>query len=167
MVAGMLSYLAAAGVDVAREVGRKSLVVSSEQQHLDDGRFDVDRMMEGLKNALHLALEDGYEGLWASGDMTWEMGSDTDFSNLLDYEQQLEAFFQEHTEMSGICQYHANTLPPQAVRQGLIAHRSIFVNETLSLINPYYVPLASFRDANASSRLDAMVLRLFDSDGLG
>jgi len=72
----------------------------------------------------------------ASGDMTWEMGPDKDFSNLLEYEQRLEDFFQENEELSGVCQYHANTLPPEAVRQGLIAHSSIFVNETLYLINP-------------------------------
>jgi len=166
MVAGMLSYLAAVGVDVAREICKKSLVVSSEQQHLDDGRFDVERMMGNLKDALQQALEDGYAGLWASGDMTWEMGPDKDFSNLLEYEQRLEDFFQENEELSGVCQYHANTLPPEAVRQGLIAHSSIFVNETLYLINPHYIPSASFRDAAPSSSLDAMVLRLSCSDGL-
>ena len=34
MVAGMRSYLSAAGVDVAREVGKGSLVLSSDQGHI-------------------------------------------------------------------------------------------------------------------------------------
>jgi hypothetical protein len=39
MVAGMRSYLAAAGVDVAHQVGKASLVLSSDQRHLAGGRL--------------------------------------------------------------------------------------------------------------------------------
>jgi hypothetical protein len=139
MVAGMGSYLAAAGVDVTAELARGSLVVSAEQGHLVDGRFDVDRMLETLEAALDHALHDGYAGLWATGDMSWEMGSRKDFSKLLDYEWRLEEFMRAHPEMSGICQYHAETLPREVLRQGLVAHRALFVNETLSLVNPQYL----------------------------
>jgi hypothetical protein len=52
MVAGMRSYLAAAGVDVAEESARKRLVLSSGRDHLIDGRqFDLVRMMQSLKDA--------------------------------------------------------------------------------------------------------------------
>jgi len=52
MVAGMRSYLAAAGVDVAREVEKASLVLSSDQGHLVGGRFDVERMIRTLEEAI-------------------------------------------------------------------------------------------------------------------
>jgi hypothetical protein len=41
--------------------------------------------------------------------------------------------------MSAICQYHSDTLPRKALQQGLLAHPSIFINETLSRINPLYL----------------------------
>ena len=165
MVAGMRSYLFAQGVDVEREVGRGSLVLSSEQDHLVDGKFDIDRMMETLGKALVQALGDGYAGLWASGDMTWEMGPDEDFSKLVEYEARLEEFFHEHAEMSGICQYHASTLPAAVVRRGLLTHRSVFINETLSLVNPYAASFgAGLREA-ADAELDALVLRLCQAQG--
>lgn len=41
-------------------------------------------------------------------------------------------------------QYHADTLPDDAVRQGLTAHPSVFLNKTLTLINPYYIRPESF-----------------------
>jgi hypothetical protein len=75
MMAGMRSYLSAAGVDVAREVEKGSLVLSSDQGHLVDGSFDVDKMIRELEDAVQQALNDGYLGLWATGDMTWEFGS--------------------------------------------------------------------------------------------
>lgn len=75
MVAGMRSYLAPTGIDVAREVGKGSLVLSSDQRDLVEGAFDVDRMMHTLENGLNQALSDGYEGLWATGDMSWEFAA--------------------------------------------------------------------------------------------
>ncbi len=72
MVAGMRSYLAAAGIDVAHESAKGSLVLSSEQQHLRGGLFDADAMLQSLEDTLRQALRDGYAGLWATGDMTWE-----------------------------------------------------------------------------------------------
>ena len=91
MVAGMRSYLAAVGVDVAEESTKGRLVLSSDRDHLTDGcHFDMERMMQSLQNSLSQALKDGCEGLWATGDMTWELGPDKDFSRLLEYEWRLE-----------------------------------------------------------------------------
>src|ERR1700691_4520050 len=62
MVAGMRSYLAAAGVDVTHEIEKESLVLSSEQGHLASGQFDVDGMIRTLEDALDQALGKGYTG---------------------------------------------------------------------------------------------------------
>jgi len=70
MVAGLRSYLAAAGVDVAQEVTRNSLTLSSDQPHFANGSFDMDRLLKTLENLLKSALRDRYKGLWAVGDMT-------------------------------------------------------------------------------------------------
>jgi len=165
MVAGMRSYLAAAGVDVTEEMEKSSLVLSSEQDHLVDGRFNIDRMMDTLAAALDQALDDGYTGLWASGDMTWEMGPDKDFSKLVEYEWRLEEFIQQHPEMGGICQYHADTLPFEVIRQGFRSHASLFINETLSLLNPYYVHSQTSPAYLQDERVDAAIFRLCLSEG--
>ena len=157
----MRSYLAAAGLDIAHEIGKASLILSSDQRHLKNGSFDVDRMMAMLEDALHQALNDGYDGLWATGDMTWEFGPQTDFSKLLEYEWRLEGFFRTYPTMGGICQYHAHTLPREVLKQGLVAHQSIFINETLSLINPNYLPAHSFQDQSTlNPELDGMINKL-------
>ena len=150
MIAGMRSYLAAAGVDVAREVETGSLVLSSDQGHLENGHFDADRMLQGLETAVHLALSEGYQGLWASGDMSWEFGPKKDFGKLLDYEWKLEDLFRRQPCLSGICQYHMDTLPHDAVRDGLRSHQTIFINETLSRLNPHHVTRDAY-SANAPS----------------
>jgi hypothetical protein len=140
MVAGIRSYLAAIGVDVADEVAKARLVLTSDQEHLVNGYFVVDRMMGMLEDAVRQALCDGYRGLWATGDMSWEFGAKKDFGKLLEYEVRLEKYFHQQPHICGICQYRADTLPNEALQQGRLRHRSIFVNETLSRLNPEYVP---------------------------
>jgi DcmR-like sensory protein len=135
MVAGMRSYLAAAGVDVEAEEFKSNLILSSDRPHLVDNRFDVDKMLGSLRSELVRALLEGYAGLWATGDMTWEMGSDRDADKLVRYERSLERFLHSHPQMGGICQYHADTLPRVMVDQGMRLHPAIFVNETLSILN--------------------------------
>jgi hypothetical protein len=166
MVAGMRSYLAAAGVDVAEETSRGSLVLSAAQNLVNGDTFDVEYMIDGLKAALDRALHDGYTGLWATGDMSWEFGPTKDFSKLLEYEWRLEEFMHENPQMSGVCQYRADMLPRAAMRHGVLAHTSIFVNETLSLINPQYLRPEHTQEANENLGLDAFINKLIAKEAL-
>ena len=156
MVAGMRSYLAAAGVDVAIETERGSLILTSEQNLVNGYLFDPKQMIDGLRAALGSALHDGFKGLWATGDMAWEFGPQNDFSRLLEYEWRLEEFLARNPQMSGVCQYRADILPRAAMRQGLLSHSGIFINETLSLVNPQFHTETS-PDAAESPELDSVV----------
>jgi hypothetical protein len=81
-----------------------------------------------------------------------------DFSKLLDYEWELEEFLQERPALSGICQYHTDTLPHEVLRQGLLSHQAIFINETLCRLNPHYVKRASFSAQSPNTpALDNMI----------
>jgi hypothetical protein len=140
MVAGMRFYLAAGDMDVVDEIAKARLVLSSETVISPDGGFNVDLMLLKLEDALDQALSDGYKGLWATGDMTWEFGPEKNFEKLLEYEWGLEALMQKRSQLCGICQYHQDTMPREVARQGLLTHQTVFINETLSRINPHYAP---------------------------
>ena len=162
MVAGMRSYLAAAGVDVSYEFKRGSLILTSEQAHIHGSVFDADGMLETLERSVRDALAEGYAGLFATGDMTWEFGPDQDVGKLVRYEVKLEELFRKYPELSGICQYHADSLPREFVREGLVSHGTIFVNQTLSRINPYHVQTAVPREpvATLNAEVEAFLLRM-------
>lgn len=161
MVAAIRPYLLAGGIDITKEVVKGSLVLSSNRTHLEDGQFNVDRMLGMLQEALDQALHDGYEGLWCTGDMSMEFGPEKDFSKLLDYEWKLEDLLQSNPALSGICQYHADTLPNEVLRQGLLVHPSLYVNETLSRVNPHYIERESFTaEACDTTALDKTIRAL-------
>jgi hypothetical protein len=138
MVVGIRSYLFAAGVDVAAELQRGSLVLSSDQSHLRGNRFEPDAMLQLIEEALESAISDGFAGLWATGDMSWELGLDNDLTTLLHYEWKLEEFFKTHPNLFGVCQYHAEFLSRDIVNHGALIHPALFINQTLSRINPHY-----------------------------
>lgn len=159
MVTGMRSTLAARDIDVISETAKGRLVMSSEPVSAGKG-FDVGSMLDKLEDSLNEALHDGYKGLWASGDMTWEFGPEKDFSKLMEYELKLEELFSRRKELYGICQYHKDTLPHEAMRQSLLLHPGIVISETLTRINPYYLKSLSPTDSKISHKLDRMVAEL-------
>jgi hypothetical protein len=137
------AFLAAAGLDVAQEVSKGSLVLSWDAGHLVDGRFEVNRMLGMLSDSVNAALADGYSGLFATGDMTWELGSRKNFEKLVEYEIGLEEMFRSHAALSGVCQYHQETLPEEAIHVALSTHPAVYINETLARMNPFYSPTGS------------------------
>ncbi len=140
MIGQMRWLLAKSGVWVEHEIRKGRLILSSETEHIVEGRFESEILLEGLRRAVRQALQDGYDGLWATGDMAWEFGDEKNFSRLLEYEHALQRLFDEEPALSGICQYRAETLPANAIHWGLCSHRAIFINEKVSEQNPYYEP---------------------------
>jgi signal transduction histidine kinase len=131
--------LSAKGVDTHREKERNALVLSSDRSHLVDGRFDPDAMVDGLSSSIDEALDDGFRGLCATGDMRWELGADENFERLLEYEARLEQVFREKP-LRGICQYHRGLVPAQALQDALVTHRSTYLGDVLNQDNLFYVP---------------------------
>ncbi len=159
MVAGMGSTLAAAGVDVEANVTNGNLILSSEQV-LIEGNFNSELMLGKLEETLDKSLSDGFKGLWASGDMTWEFGPKKDFTKLLEYEMGLEEIFSRRKELCGVCQYHHDSLPNESMRQSLITHPSIVTSDTLRRVNPHYLKISWPADRDTNQSLDHMISSL-------
>ena len=162
MVAGMRSTLAAMGVDISSEIADSSIVLSSEPV-TTGAEFEIDVMLRKLEDSIDQALKDGYKGLWASGDMTWEFGSKQNFDKLIEYELKLEELFSRRKELRGICQYHKDTMPHESLRQGLLMHPGLVINQTLSRINPHYLKSAWPVDSITRQQLDETISLLCGS----
>jgi hypothetical protein len=162
MIAGMRAQLTAAGVNAQEAVERGALLLSSDSTHLVDGEFDPSQMLKTLSDAVARAQADGYAGLWASGDMLWEFGSEKNLSKLLAYELGLEALFKTQPALSGICQYHRDMLPADAVQVALYTHETVYVNETLARINLHYLQPATLAPQPDSATLLAKICEILN-----
>ena len=142
MVRDFSHYLERCGIDVDRETRRSALHLTSDLSHLRSGIFDSGRMLRTLEDSVQQSLEEGFSGLFATGDMTFEFGPQKDFSKLVEYELGLEDLFQKYPMLYGVCQYHRDMLEPDQAVSALQTHRAVYHNDTLPLLNPWYSPAA-------------------------
>jgi signal transduction histidine kinase len=151
MVSMVDSALTEKGVDTDRETRRGALRLSSDRSHLKEGRFDPQAMVAMLRKLIDDAVREGFQGLCATGDMMWELGTEKNFERLLEYEALLENVFLEKP-LQGICQYHRDTIPAQAVRDALLTHQSAYIGNVLNQDNLFYVPPELLLDRGGSAR---------------
>lgn len=154
MVRMVDSALAAEGIDAKREVKKGALVLSSERKHLAKGNFEPRMIIDMLCALVDSALHDGFNGLCATGDMKWELGKNKNFERLLEYEARLDQVFREKP-LRGICQYHRDLIPTQAVHQALVTHQTAYIDGMLNRDNLFYVPpelLLETRHGSAGSK---------------
>jgi len=139
------------GVDTAQKTREGALVLSADRTHLAGGRFDPQAMVDGLRTAIDGAVAEGFGGLCATGDMTWELGTDENFTYLLEYEARLDRVFREKP-LRGICQYRRDLVPHEAIRHALLTHRSLYVGDVLNQDNLFYIPPELLLDQGSGGR---------------
>jgi hypothetical protein len=153
------AYLGHAGIDVDAEIRKGTLILSSERAHLANGRFNASLMLDSLAVMCTQAEADGFQKLFVTGDMTWEFGARQNFTELLAYERGLERLFTQFPILHGICQYHKDTLPTSALRDALCTHQTVYLNQTLFRLNPYFDAAA---DTAKSSPIPTDIKDLLD-----
>src|SRR5262249_8955980 len=139
MVQMMEGALRKSRVDTTSEMKRGALLLSSERGHLKDGRFEARAMIDGRCELIDGSVQDGFEGLGATGDMGWELGADENFGLLVEYEALLEQVFREKP-LLGLCQYHRDVIPAKTLRDALITHQTTYIGDTLNRDNLFYMP---------------------------
>lgn len=164
MVAAFESSLADTGVNTVEAVRRGALLLSCNEGHLVNGIFDPQRMLAMLRSAIRQASFHGFAGLWASGDMLWEFGSERNLSKLLAYEVGVQELIEQEPAFRAVCQYRRDSLPPNAVQVALYTHPSLHVNDRLRWSNPHYRSLTALRNGskNAAARVEEMLHVLRD-----
>src|SRR5579863_7899203 len=128
-----------AGIDTTAEMKRGALLFSSDRHHLVNGAFDARAMVSGLSDLIDGAVQEGFRGLCATGDMKWELGPEKNFDRLVEYEALLEQLFREKP-LLGLCQYHRAVIPARTIRDALLTHRCTYIGDTLNRDNLFYMP---------------------------
>lgn len=132
------SLLNNAGIAVQAEEARGSLILLTKHDgHLKEGSFDPDRMITMLQTAVDEALQAGFKGLCAAGDMTWILDEAPGTERLAEYEARLNRFYESNHAL-GLCLYNLGTTPPAALDHCLATHRHVRVEGPLLLSNPFF-----------------------------
>lgn len=130
--------LRATRVDVAAEEARGALkLVTKDEAHLQGGYFSADKMISMLHRAVQDALDAGYAGLCAAGDMIWVLDQAPGTCELAEYESRLNDFYKKNRAL-GLCQYSRKSLPHEFLDHCIATHRVIQMDGPIALENPFY-----------------------------
>jgi hypothetical protein len=127
------------GVDSRSAVDKGALLLATKHEaHLVDGRFDCERMLRLLDDAVEKALNDGFVGLRTCGDMSWLLDNAPGSNQVLEYEALLSQFFQ-NVRAVGMCQYDRGRIPAVLLDHALATHPTVVV-EQRHKHNPFFIP---------------------------
>ena len=126
------------GIDVDAEEARGALLLlTKEDGHLKGGCFDPDKMIGMLHGAVKDALDAGFAGLCAAGDMSWLLDEADGSERIAEYETRLNAFYPSSRSL-GLCLYNRTKLPAATLDHSLATHPHVRVDGNLLLENPFY-----------------------------
>ena len=130
--------LRAAGIDVEREEARGALLLLTKHDgHLKGGSFDPDKMISMLHAAVQDALDAGFSGLCAAGDMSWLLDEADGSERIAEYEARLNEFYPSQKAL-GLCLYNRSRLPAATLDHGLATHPHVRIGGNILLDNPFY-----------------------------
>jgi hypothetical protein len=130
--------LRAAGIDVEAEEARGALLLLTKHDgHLSGGCFDPDKMITMLHGAVKDALDAGFAGLCAAGDMSWLLDEAQGSERIAEYEARLNDFYPSSRAL-GLCLYNRTKLPPETIDHCLATHPHVRIEGGILLENPFY-----------------------------
>jgi CheY-like chemotaxis protein len=160
-VAGMLE---AAGIDVRRERRRGALVVmSTRDAYVATGRFDPDRTIESVERLAHDARENGFAGLYVTGEMTWALAGAAGSERLVEYEARVASVFRDGT-VAALCQYDRSRFPPELLRDVVRTHPFVAFRNGVRA-NPFHEPEAARASSTGAAAALNQMLSDIETDG--
>jgi signal transduction histidine kinase len=128
--------LEAAGVGVAREVGRGALVLATHAEtYWRTGAFDPEDALALMEELTDRALADGFVGLRATGEASRPTPDDL-WPHVIRYEALLNERLARRPFV-GLCRFHVGRYSPERVRDILRTHPQALVRGE-ACANPFY-----------------------------
>jgi hypothetical protein len=142
----ILWYLESDGVDVEPYLRRRSLVITGPKSiFVREGSFCPDVSVASYSVKTMLALDEGYNGLRLSTDMSWSLHGHPGSQHLVSFEARLNKFFPGKQSLS-LCQYDTREFPPAVLLYALATHPLVVLGEEV-YDNPYYMVPPPFLDS--------------------
>jgi PAS domain S-box-containing protein/putative nucleotidyltransferase with HDIG domain len=139
-------YLEKMKVDCKRIIDRgQILFLDKGQSYVREGFFDPENTIEFLRFETQKALDQGYSGLRASGEMSWVLEYGGSLDRLIEYEDLLNSEFFPSNQCVAICQYDMRLFNLSIIRGAIETHPLVVSNDGL-FDNFYYLPPEPYKN---------------------
>jgi predicted DNA binding protein len=125
-----------ANVDAALASGQLT-IRRAEDVYFDGGGFDPDAMVDRIEQYI-AGVDEEYDGLRITGELTWVAEYDVDRRDVERYELAIERLA-PNDDFTGLCQYRRSRFDPEFL-DSLLQHHPHLVYENEQRLNCYYRP---------------------------
>ena len=126
--------------------------LTKDESYLVGGSFDPERMIKLLRETERKTLEDEFEGLRVTGEMTWVLLKMPGSEKVIEYESKLNLFLPGSRTLA-ICQYNENKFDEDTLIKVVYTHPKIILYGNL-YDNPFYIPPENFNEVLAGKKTD-------------
>lgn len=144
-----------AGINVVREEREGRLIVATpDQTYLKHGVFEPEKMIEGLKEQVQSALDDGFAAFRGTGELGWAAELPSALFRLYEYEELFDANLS--ASFVALCQYSESLFRADIVSHMLRIHPKVVARGQL-FTNPFYVGAGPASKRRESVNLEQLV----------
>jgi len=116
--------------------------MTRDDTYLKDGRFEMNRMLALWEESERRSLAEGYNGLRATGEMTWSKANLPGVGGLVEYEARINYLFPGFNAAL-LCQYDESSFDPGTLMDVIRVHPRVVVQGEMCY-NPYFTPPDDF-----------------------
>jgi hypothetical protein len=147
----VLEWLVESGVDLGKNSSVENLTVQDTMStYCPGGKFEVNTMLEKLKDFYRTSKEMGYDNGRITGEMSWALKGFPGSDRLMEYESWVNIVFKDYP-ITAICQYDANKFSGAMIMDALRVHPMMIVRGQI-VYNPYYLSPDIFLEELKASR---------------
>ncbi len=137
------TWLQEAGLDLPSQKRNGEFeTFKAEDVYYPTGRFEPSEMLARVSGCYDQAIQAGYHGSRASGEMSWALKGIPGSERLLEYEALINTIHDAHP-ITPICQYDARRFDGATLLNVLKVHPLMIVQGRI-VQNPYYMPPEEF-----------------------
>lgn len=125
--AGLLLH----GIDVEECLKTGQLnIMTAKESYLKHGKFILDDMILQIDSFVYRAINEGYSGVRATGEVTWLIRELSFLEEFLEYEKTLNEVFR-HKPVKLLCQYNSKKLFGNIILGALRTHPRVLIGLAL------------------------------------
>ncbi|TYB83440.1 MAG: PAS domain S-box protein [Kosmotoga sp.] len=131
-------------IDISEYENTGQFTIAKERDtYTRGGHFDPDSMIKLLISETEKALDEGYDALRVTGEMTWALRGIKGSEKILEYEAKLNRDLFPNYPCTAICQYDIRRFDPEIIK-GVILTHPLIIKDRKIYRNFYYIEPEDF-----------------------
>lgn len=124
-------------------------ILTKSEAYSKNGKFEPDQMIAMIIEEVNEAIENNFDGLSISGELSWVLDYDDGFDKIMEYEWKLNSKIFSNFPVSAICRYNLNKFTDNMIINIIQVHPFIIWKNRVHE-NPFFIPAEAFEKNKVS-----------------